>query len=230
MRGKERPHCGQWQGRANQPARLHRTWRLRVRLSAAQRLLHLRLRQRSDRHRDQAVGQVGIVLQLASGLAKDSRILDIHAVGHHACGGVGVRRGSCQHRDAVCDPQTEAAPSPAAGRHTAYRHVRRDREVTVEALPASIPERLSVDVSAMVIGDTIQLSTVKPPEGVKLMADNPDEVTLATLNPPRVEEEPEPSLEEETALVGEGEEGAPEAAEEGEAADEQGGDGEDAGD
>ena len=104
------------------------------------------------------------------------------------------------------------------------------REVTVEALPASIPERLSVDVSAMVIGDTIQLSTVKPPEGVKLMADNPDEVTLATLNPPRVEEEPEPSLEEETALVGEGEEGAPEAAEEGEAADEQGGDGEDAGD
>lgn len=101
-------------------------------------------------------------------------------------------------------------------------HVTRD--VTVEALPAAIPEKLTIDVSAMVIGDTIQLSVITPPAGVKLMAEHPDEVTLATLNPPRVEEEPEPDVEVETELIGE--EG--EAAEDGGEAAEDGG--EDSGD
>ena len=41
------------------------------------------------------------------------------------------------------------------------------------------------------------------PEGVKFVADDPDEVTIATLSPPRVEEEPEPAVEEEAELVGE---------------------------
>lgn len=76
-------------------------------------------------------------------------------------------------------------------------------EITVEALPEAVPDQIEVDVSAMVIGDTLQLSIITPPEGVKLMADNPEEVTIATLNPPRVEEEPETEVEEETALVGE---------------------------
>lgn len=104
------------------------------------------------------------------------------------------------------------------------------REVTVEALPEAVPESIAVDVSEMVIGDTIQLSSVIPPEGAKLIAEHPEEITLATLNPPRVEEEAEPDLEEETELVGEGEgaEGASEPAEGTEAAaggDEQGDDG-----
>ena len=42
-----------------------------------------------------------------------------------------------------------------------------------------------------------------PPEGVTFIADDPEEVTIATLNPPRVEEEPE--VEEETEVIGEGE-------------------------
>jgi len=92
------------------------------------------------------------------------------------------------------------------------------REVTIEALPTDIPdEGLRVDVSAMVIGDTIQLDSVTPPEGVRFVADAPEEVTIATLNPPRVVEEEEPEVEEETEVVGEGE--AEEAA-----ADEAGGD------
>lgn len=106
---------------------------------------------------------------------------------------------------------TEDAPGVKEG--GILEHV--TRETTVEALPADIPERIVVDVSAMVIGDTLQLSVVTPPAGVKLMAENPDEVTLATLNPPRVEEEPEPEVEEEAELIGEeGEEpaeGEPEA-------------------
>jgi large subunit ribosomal protein L25 len=95
------------------------------------------------------------------------------------------------------------------------------REVTVEALPTEIPEQITVDVSEMEINDTINLASVAVPSGVKLMADELEEITIATLSPPRVEEEPEPELEEEAELVGEGEEvpegeEAPEGAAEGE--------------
>ena len=77
------------------------------------------------------------------------------------------------------------------------------REVTVEALPTDIPDSLAVDVSGMDIGDTLTLSAVLVPDGVELVADDPEEVTIATLSPPRVEEEPEPEVEEEAELVGE---------------------------
>jgi hypothetical protein len=78
----------------------------------------------------------------------------------------------------------------------------------------------------MVIGDTLQLSALTAPEGVEFtLAEGieADEVTIATLNPPRVEEEPEPEVEEEAELVGEGEEAA-EGGDEGEAASEGGDD------
>jgi large subunit ribosomal protein L25 len=95
--------------------------------------------------------------------------------------------------------------------------------INVEALPTDIPESIPVDVSGMVIGDTMQLDSVVAPEGVEWALGEdvePSDITIATLNPPRVEEEPE--LEEETELVGEDGEPA-EAAEaqaEGDTADE----------
>jgi large subunit ribosomal protein L25 len=93
------------------------------------------------------------------------------------------------------------------------------REVTVEALPTAIPDRIVVDVSTMEINDTLQLSSVAVPDGVSFVADEPEEVTIVTLSPPRVEEV-EPELEEEAELVGE----------EGEdAGDEGGGDGDSGG-
>ncbi len=120
---------------------------------------------------------------------------------------------------------TDQAPGVREG--GVLEHV--TREVTVEALPTDIPERITVDVSEMDINDTINLASVAVPSGVKFMADEPEEITIATLSPPRVEEEPEPEVEEETELVGEGEE-APEGEEgaEGEEAaeGEGGGDGE----
>ena len=82
----------------------------------------------------------------------------------------------------------EVAPGVKGG--GVLKHV--TREVTVEALPTEIPERLVADVSAMEINDTLQLSAVPAPEGVKFVADEPEEVTIATLSPPRVEEEAEP--------------------------------------
>jgi large subunit ribosomal protein L25 len=78
------------------------------------------------------------------------------------------------------------------------------REITVEALPTDIPDNIVLDVSAMEINDTLQLSVVTAPEGVTFVADDPEEVTIVTLSPPRVEEV-EPEVEEETELVGEGE-------------------------
>ena len=87
------------------------------------------------------------------------------------------------------------------------------REVTVEALPNDIPEELVHDVSHMEMLGTELLSAVQVPSGVTIV-DDLEETVVATVNPPRVEEEPE-EIEEETALVGEdgeplaeGEEGA----------------------
>jgi large subunit ribosomal protein L25 len=92
------------------------------------------------------------------------------------------------------------------------------REILVEALPTAIPDKIVVDVSAMEINDTLQLSTITPPSGVTFVADDPEEVTIATLAPPRVEEAA-PEVEEETELVGEAAEGG-----------ESGGDGDSGGD
>jgi large subunit ribosomal protein L25 len=140
-------------------------------------------------------------------------------------------RGSLQHIDlqevrldeaiqaevAVDLEGIDSAPGVKGG--GVLEHV--TREVTVEALPTEIPDRIVADVSAMEINDTLQLSALVVPEGVTLVADDPEEVTIATLSPPRVEEEPEPAVEEEAELVGE----------EGEAAAaEDGGDGGDSGD
>jgi large subunit ribosomal protein L25 len=94
----------------------------------------------------------------------------------------------------------ETAPGVKGG--GVLEHV--TREITVEALPTDIPDNIVLDVSAMEINDTLQLSVVTPPEGVTFVADDPEEVTIVTLSPPRVEEAA-PEVEEETELIGEGE-------------------------
>jgi large subunit ribosomal protein L25 len=87
-------------------------------------------------------------------------------------------------------------------------------ELNIEALPTAIPDQIVHDVSAMEMNDTLTLAAITAPEGVTLL-DDLEETVVATLSPPRIEEEPEEELEEETELVGEGEEG--EAPTEGEA-------------
>jgi large subunit ribosomal protein L25 len=81
------------------------------------------------------------------------------------------------------------------------------RELNVEALPTDIPDSIHHDVSGMEMNDTLTLAAVTAPDGVTLL-DDLEETVIATLSPPRVEEEPE--IEEETELVGE--EGVPEEA------------------
>jgi large subunit ribosomal protein L25 len=111
---------------------------------------------------------------------------------------------------------TEEAPGVKEG--GVLEHV--TREITVSSLPTAIPESIVADVSSMDIGDTLQLSALTAPEGATFVAEEPDEVTIATLSPPRIEEEPEPELEEEAELIGEDGEPIerPEGEEEGEPA------------
>jgi len=123
-------------------------------------------------------------------------------------------RGSLQHIDlqevkldeaiqaevAIELEGADDAPGTKAG--GVLEHV--TREVTVEALPTEIPDRITVDVSALEVNDTLQLSAVSPPQGVTFVAEDPEEITIVTLSPPRVEEA-EPTVEEETEVVGEGE-------------------------
>jgi large subunit ribosomal protein L25 len=92
----------------------------------------------------------------------------------------------------------EDAPGTIAG--GTLEHV--TREITIEALPTDIPEKITVDVSTMEINDTLQLSAVTAPNGVTFVVDDPEELTIATLSPPRVETA-EPEVEQETELVGE---------------------------
>ncbi len=86
------------------------------------------------------------------------------------------------------------------------------REVNVEALPMEVPDRLELDISEMTIGDSLRVSDLVVPEGVRLLDD--PEAVVATLAPPAKVEEPEEvePLEGEEAVEGEAEgEPTPEA-------------------
>lgn len=135
-------------------------------------------------------------------------------------------RGSIQHLDLMQVKLDEAIQAEVAieleGVDSApgvkgggvLEHV--TREITIEALPTEIPDNITVDVSAMEINDTLSLAVVTPPDGVKFVAEELEEITIVTVSPPRVEEVA-PEVEEEAELVGEGEG-------EGEAAEGEGGD------
>ncbi len=98
---------------------------------------------------------------------------------------------------------TGADDAPGTKEGGVLEHV--TREVNIEALPTEIPESLTLDVSGMQINDTLTLAAVSVPASV-LVLDDVDETVVATLTPPRLEEEPE-DIEEETGVVGEDAEG-----------------------
>ena len=109
---------------------------------------------------------------------------------------------------------TGADESPGVKEGGVLEHV--TREITVLALPNDIPEAIEHDVSHMEMLATELLSAVTAPAGVTFQ-DDLEETVVASVTPPRVEEEPE-EIEEETGLVGE--DGEPIA--EGEAAEGEG--------
>jgi large subunit ribosomal protein L25 len=62
------------------------------------------------------------------------------------------------------------------------------RELEVEVDPANIPSHFEIDISALGINDSVHVSDIKVPEGVKIMDDL--EATVAVVAPPRIVEEP----------------------------------------
>ncbi len=96
------------------------------------------------------------------------------------------------------------------------------REVEAECLPTQIPEHFEVDVTALKIGDSLQVKDLATPEGVRILTD--PLLTIFTVKPPFVEKpaeevsaegavaEPEvikQKKEEEVAEEGEGKKKAP---------------------
>lgn len=88
------------------------------------------------------------------------------------------------------------------------------REVEIESLPGEIPDRLTLDVSALHIGQHLEIGALEIPEGVTLL-DEPEKVVVSVGHPRIVEEEVE---EEEELLEAELEE--PELIRRGKAAEE----------
>lgn len=70
------------------------------------------------------------------------------------------------------------------------------RELEVETLPINIPDVITVDVSALQVGDAIHVRDLSLPEGVELKAD-PDEIVAVVVTSRGVEE----SSEDETAAA-----------------------------
>ncbi len=77
--------------------------------------------------------------------------------------------------------------------------------VMLEALPTDIPQEITIDVSALQIGDSLKISDLPEMEGVTYLED--PEATIVTVLAPRLPEEEEPELTEEELAALEGEEG-----------------------
>jgi large subunit ribosomal protein L25 len=64
------------------------------------------------------------------------------------------------------------------------------REVSVEVDPSNIPNHIDLDVTELGLNDSLHVSDLKVPEGVRVMDD--PEATVCVVVPPRVEAEPAP--------------------------------------
>lgn len=74
-------------------------------------------------------------------------------------------------------------------------------EIEVECLPKDLPEHIVVDIADLAVGDSVHVSEMQTPEGVRLL--NPGDQVVCTIAYKRVEEEEEVAVEgvEEEAAV-----------------------------
>jgi large subunit ribosomal protein L25 len=73
------------------------------------------------------------------------------------------------------------------------------REIEIRALPASLPEQIDVDVTALGIHDAIHIEDLQLPEGVEAVFQ--DNFTLVSVVPPTVEAAPAAAAEGEAAAA-----------------------------
>lgn len=69
-------------------------------------------------------------------------------------------------------------------------------ELTVECLPSNIPDKISIDISNLDIGDVLHVKDIKVPEGIKII-NNPYETVLTILAETEEEIEKKPEEEKE---------------------------------
>jgi large subunit ribosomal protein L25 len=120
-------------------------------------------------------------------------------------------RGAVQHLDLLkvrLDEKIQATvalelegveDAPGVREGGVLEHV--TREVTVEALPTAIPDRIVANVGEMGIAETMTLDAISALEGVEIMGEL-EEIVVATITAPS-EVEVEEEIEEEAELVGE---------------------------
>jgi large subunit ribosomal protein L25 len=71
------------------------------------------------------------------------------------------------------------------------------REIEVECLPTQIPDRIDIDAGFIEIGQSMHVSDISAPEGVKIISDPAEAVLM--VSEPRVEEEAPAEAVEEAA-------------------------------
>jgi len=75
------------------------------------------------------------------------------------------------------------------------------RTISLECRPDAIPEQLFVDLAGLEIGDSVHLSAVPLPAGVKVVEADAD-ATVASIAPPSAEAEPAAAAEGEEPAAG----------------------------
>ena len=94
-----------------------------------------------------------------------------------------------------------AEESPGVRQGGILEHIM--REVTVEALPNEIPDSLTLDISALKVGQSIALSQVSAPNGATIIGDEEAAVvTISASRASRAAASGEDEIETETELVG----------------------------
>jgi large subunit ribosomal protein L25 len=90
------------------------------------------------------------------------------------------------------------------------------REIEIDALPAEIPEEITIDISELEVGESLSVVDLELPEGIELVTDK-DEVIVTVVTPTELVEEDEEEEEEEflePEVIGEEDEEEGEEAEE----------------
>ncbi len=68
------------------------------------------------------------------------------------------------------------------------------REITIECLPRAIPDRIDVDVTELMVGDSVHVRDLALPEGVKLLSDA--DLSVVSVVQPTAEVEARPAAAE----------------------------------
>ncbi len=181
--------------------------RTAVGTAAAKRLRHQRLVPANVYGRDKANALISIELQeMEKALASGEHLIDLNIGDEERV--VIVKevqkepiKGYIQHVDfyevsmdrAIDTTVPIIVEGTSASEEGVVNHVL--RELSISCLPGAIPDNITVDITGMVIGDSIQVANLDIPEGITVI-NEPDEAVVSIAAPTEiVEEEPEEEVD-----------------------------------